>query len=361
MARKPRVSNSQSASEEVHDFFTRRGFELLKATGFISDSFPDTFAPSAFHDDILKCIRGRMESGDPVQKVGTDWVFRHVDLDRVSTSQSHLSCFQMAVFFSARTRESDDNALRHGIVEQFVKVLCSLGLEPENWLVTYFGGGRIGGLNVPPDEMIVHIWENCGVARECLIPVCGTACFTNCHRPGEPAGPRCEVFVPGVDGNMLEIGTVVFERFMIGSRSELVMSDQVVYGGAIGIERLVMRLAGLSDITKIVDISSLEDLLLAEIDSRLGAVARDHIKGAVDGVRSLVVLRSRVEQLDSKRRRRVNAVARRTGRHLTELGIVDLEGSQVERICRQAAKLIGCSNVVEVVVADLVRAAKDPV
>ena len=354
MAGEVSTPNCHTLAEEIVAHLQGHGYSRMSPRGLISDAFPGTLAPSAFHDEVLACTQRGCNPIRTARKVGVDWVFRHVDIDRVPASLFHLTSFRMSVFFTVAPSQGDDTELRGDILRQFIGVLRAFELKPQDCLITYFGGGRICGRVLPSDDEIIKLWERCGVDRRQLVRVAGHACFTNCQRPGEPAGPRCEVFLPTANMSMLEIGTIVFERFMIGGSRELLTSDNLVYGGAFGIERIAMLVAGLEDITDIPDIAPLVERLRAGIDSRLVAMCYQQVRGVADGIRTLVVVRDQTEQLDRGRERRVKSVARRVRRYLADLGVEEATGPLVERLSELAARQIGASeDVVGVVLNDL--------
>ena len=159
---------------------------------------------------------------------------------------------------------------------------------------------------------------------------------------------------------MLEVGTVVFERFVIGRNWELTDSDCFVYGAAFGIERIAMLVSGVHDITEIPELRPMVEQLEADLDSRLVAICKQQVRGVIDGIRTLIVIRSQVQELDRRRRQRVKAVARRVGRYFTDLGVEDVAGQLSGRLCAIAASGVAHgTTAVDRVLGDL-EAANDP-
>src|SRR5215813_5459078 len=76
-----------------------KGHTLLEPTGLVSPCFPDTFVPSAFHAYITNAVQNGLPAGAPQHNVGCDWVYRHVDQEKIGFSPIHLSTFRMLVFF----------------------------------------------------------------------------------------------------------------------------------------------------------------------------------------------------------------------------------------------------------------------
>lgn len=344
----------EAIAEAIGNHLGARAYLQLPARGLVSSAFPDTFAPSAFHEDVVSRVHHGPNSESEERRMGVDWVFRHVDLDKVAGSPWHLSSFKMGVFFTASQRQADDTDLRAAIVQRFVELLGDMGLPVRKSMVTYFGGCHIGGRDLPPDDEVVDAWQQSGVRQEQLVPVRGRACFTNCERTGEPAGPRCEVFLPAADGRMVEVGTVVFERFVVEPGRGVVESGWIVYGGAVGIERVAMLRAGVTDVVEIPDIAPLIGLVRSSVDERLTAVCYQQLRGLVDGLRTLVVLRSQRAPLHRRHEQRVCSVARRVRRYLVDLGVEDSTLPVVPRFCAEAARSVHVDDsVVDAVLADM--------
>jgi len=343
----------ESIAQAIGDHLGAHTYSPLQARGLVSSVFPDTFAPSAFHEDVVSLVHHGPDRGSEEHRMGVDWVFRHVDLDKVVGSPWHLSSFKMGVFFTVSKRQTDDTNLRAATVKLFVEALGKVGVSAQASVVTYFGGGHIGRRDLPPDDEVVEAWRQCGIYQEQLVPVRGRACFTNCERIGEPAGPRCEVFLPAADGRMVEVGTVVFERFVIEPQRGVVESKWIVYGGAIGIERVAMLRAGLTDVMRIPDIAPLMGLVGSSLDERLTVVCYPQLRGLVDGLRTLAVLRSQKAPLHRRLEQRILSVARRVRRYLADLGAED-SVAMVSKLCAEAARSVQVDNsVVDVILKDI--------
>jgi len=303
------------------------GFGELTPEGLVTPSFPDTFAASAFHTQIVNAMTLRVGTG---RRAGVEWVFRHVDAEKVGYSAAHLSLFRMLVYFDASL--SDARVLRLEAVERFLALTALLGLRRDHVTVTYFGGGTIGGRTLPPDVMFADAWLDAGIPRHRIIPVPGRTNFTNIRRAGEPAGPRCEVYydIPGLPGG-LEIGTVVCEEYILDADGHPSPAGLSVCGGAFGVERLEMCARGLSTISEIETVDHLVALLLREAPPHAETVFRVPAIRIVNGLRALAIIASYTGRDGANgRSARVRALVRDVLRAARESGI-----TLAERVVRR--------------------------
>src|SRR5438270_10143078 len=83
----------------VLDQLNKLGFQIAEPEGLDSPAFPDTFSPSAFHGLVQRSAL--QDPQLPRRWAGSDWVFRHVDLEKIGFSPFHLSSFKMLIFLEA--------------------------------------------------------------------------------------------------------------------------------------------------------------------------------------------------------------------------------------------------------------------
>jgi len=276
--------------ENLINFFIQRCFARIASQGLEGSSFPDTFNPSAFHDFILTIANRQAPLSDPEKYVGVERVFRHVDLGHIAVSADHLSTFSMFVFFQCIPNPSTDRGSYRETIQLCVALFRSLGLDSSKFLVTYFGGGEFGRQVVALDQEMLDFWREAGVKRSLLIEVKGNRNFTNFKRPGEPAGPRCEIFYPKVDGNYVEVATVVFEKYVLNHDGELKPLRTRIYGAAIGVERLMMLLENKANIFDCSVFSSINSVLAEKVGVEVFRKQRIHINQLVDSLRSLTAI-----------------------------------------------------------------------
>lgn len=295
--------------------------------GLVVAAFPDTFAPSAFHSAIRDAMLQQPNVDEPVF-FGTDWAFRHVDLPRVGSGRQHLSSFRMYCTWQ-KTSTDRREALRARFVGALIEVLVQTGILAKEIFVTYYGGGF---QDVLADHEVAQYFTSHGVPPRNIVPLCGSTCLTNFVRRGEPAGPRCEVFVWKTNAEPVEVATFVTEDYMIGERSGILERGRShVVGYAVGIERLTMVAGGHRDIVEIPQVQS----IYAELTHNFGAVQAGllnaDIRMLVDGLRSNCVLRCVAgEELPAQLIERRRALERHTLRALQAVGgLSDLQLSPV--------------------------------
>ncbi len=351
------ITDSQSVETMAFECLVKRGYSTISAEGLVSPAFPDTFAPSAFHARIVSGAKFGPDSGANTGLAGSQWVYRHIDQEKVGSSTFHLSCFKMLVFFTVHTPILDDREIRHESIVTFAGLLRGIGVRSEKCLITYFGGGKIRGQGFDADDEVVELWTAIGVPRENLIPVGGDSNFTNVLRRGEPAGPRCEVFWPISNGSFVEVGTVSFEKYLLeGRKLDLSASKGLVYGGAVGLERMAMIASGLHDVFSIPELRSLVNLVEGGIDGRLSRVCAAQVRQLVDAVRTLSILAIEVGEVgEGRRAERIHRLGGIVRRCMRALGIEDgrnLVRGLVEAIILQGNVTTGVavSKLIDIVI-----------
>lgn len=300
-----------------------RGYDTIPADGLLSPAFPDSFVPSAFHTRVVRGAHEGVPNGTAVRQAGCEWVYRHVDRGRVGSSPFHLSSFKMLVFFGTHDRTERDYDIRRETINTFSGLLRQFGLDSRRCLITYFSGGSIRGQRVAADDDVLRLWGESGVPKENLLPIEGGANFTNLTREGEPAGPRCEIYWPVGQGRFVEIGTVVFERYLLRPGGVgLEPSNGLVYGAALGLERLSMVAAGYDEVFAIPELRRLIETVEAGVDPRLALISRDHLLTLVDATRTLTVLWNATGgKCKGRRLERIRAIWKTISRSLQALGL----------------------------------------
>ena len=322
MFKNSHIKDCRAIRDEVLNLLFQHDYQSLPPEGLLSPVFPDTFAPSAFHGAVL---RGAMHP-ESSPRVGCDWVFRHVDLEKIGFSDIHLSTFRMIVFFETHQNTNRDKIFRLRTLETFIFILKKLGLNPIDLYITYFGGGFISGQHFEADDEIKSAWIHVGVAAKNIIPVRGSSHFTNVLRSGEPAGPRCEVYWLAGQNQPIEIGTVVFEQFILKKNNlRFEPSKGLVCGGAIGLERLNMIVSKKQDVFSTQELQPLIKQIEREIHPKLIALCRNSIRQSADAVRSLTIISSMVDvsKIGKRHHARLTRLAKSLRHNIDILGIND--------------------------------------
>lgn len=296
------TSNGSSVLEErMLSLVLNEAYRMAKPEGLNSPAFPRTLAPSAFHELVGNSLNHA--SGDTERWTGSDWVFRHADLHNIGHSEAHLSAFRMLVFFESLPVEYE-RASRHRVVRLFLELLAStLGADAKDLYITYYGGHD----GLPPEtsdqadvESVRQLWMELGVPADHLIAIKGVANLTNVLRVGEPAGPRCEVYLSIPNRNPLEIGTVVFERFRVRTTNPLRFerAENTVCGAALGVERCRATQEGHGDVFQLCDTKAATDAVVRQINPLLARCNVHHVRRIADAIRSACII---VENTDESR------------------------------------------------------------
>jgi len=318
-----RVWTTAMLRREFREFHSTRGFAPMIEQPLVSQSFPDTFAPSAFHLEVARGVASGPVDGASSQLVGADWVFRHVDLGRITGRGVHLSAFEMLIEFCVYAADAD----RRQVVPQTVGVFCdflsSVGVEIASLVVCVFGGGSFLGHDWPIDRLAIDAWTANGISPDNIIPVRGSSLFTNVVRADEPAGSRCEVYWRPDTRGMIELGTVVFEEYLLNPGGDgVVPSMGKVAGAAIGLERLSMLKNHLRCIFEMHEVASLREIVESCVGSAVSRVHKDDVCQLVDAIRSLTVIAAKNGVEHSGRRKyRFNKIVGNARRSMVSLGV----------------------------------------
>lgn len=277
--------------KRMTEYFAKRGYSPEKPTGLVSPVFPGTFNPSAAHGQVMEMIGQGTTIEKPRKFFVVEKCFRHVDLNKVGRSH-HSAFFQMfAYVFGASVTQLS----RKQIIEEAYNFLAQeLNLDPQRFLVTIFGGGKVKNKEFDPDNKSLEVWKKLGISEDKLIMVPGENNFIYLQREGDAAGPRCEIYYDRgenyTENRYVEIGSVIFETFYF-SKGQLRDSKNVVAGGAFGIERLAMVLNNLHSIYEVDTFAPLVDIVKNHIaDKRITILFSSELYTLVDFLRSSVFI-----------------------------------------------------------------------
>ncbi len=281
------------------------GYHVLDRQGLTSASFPDTFAPSAFHDQIYADGRGAGRK-DPVLRCGIDWVFRHVDLNKIGTSAQHLSSFEMAIAYAISPMDASRELVREHTIGVAARALGRLGMRLEECYFTCFGGVTVGNTVLHADGLTSSVLEKHGVPPAHIDFIGGVSLLTNVRKANEPAGPRCEVYYRTSSGLLIEIATLVFEEFRWKSDlRNLAELGVYVHGLAVGVERSLFANSGAATIFEIEAISPAFEYLREQLGSVAGEVCHAEVCCAIDALRSLLCIMVDGQPIVGKNRNRI--------------------------------------------------------
>ena len=316
----------ESALEyQILDELKELGFQTAESEGLDSPAFPGTFSPSAFHQLVRRCASKEPET--LTRWAGSDWVFRHVDLDKIGFSPTHLSTFKMLVFLEAVSQKQANDS-RERTVQIVLRLLKrSLKLRANQLYITYFGGHMALPSGLADQDELQALWRHAGVPQRNLIAISGTANLTNVVRTGEPAGPRCEIFLRDSHGTFVEIGTVVFECLIVAKTHplEFKSSSATVCGAAFGLERCEMVSHKSQDIFQSPKLRSALGVIESDLHPNLAGLGGNQVRRIVDAIRTAMIIVSNTRTpLSRARKDRVRDVRNIIFRAATSLGYEDI-------------------------------------
>lgn len=226
----------------TEDYFKKNNYINEKPTGLISEFFPDTFNPSAAHEQVMDLIQMKEEISGYRDFYVIEECFRNIDLSRVGLSH-HNAFFQMFAYVNAVSRK---NFCKEKVIKEAIDFLkYCLKIDINKIVISVFGGGAVKNLIFEADKESYSILMKLGIAEDKIVSVPTTKNFLYLQREGDAAGPRCEIFFDRgeeyIENRYIEIGSIIFEDHYF-SKGMLVRSINVIAGAAFGVERLSMVL-----------------------------------------------------------------------------------------------------------------------
>jgi alanyl-tRNA synthetase len=252
------------------DFYHTLGYEIISSSSLLDDSVPMSFVMSAGMVQFEKLSRepGRGKHYALIQNC-----FRHFDLDKIGSSNYHLSLFQMPGAFDFGPMD------RLTKVGQIWDLLTGIyGFDPEQLWVTYFCGDRVAGQNLPADDAAAAAWKTMGIAPERIV---GQPYPENFWRQSarlvgkinsRRCGPTTEVFLdrgehlgchaacrPGCKcGRFVEFQNTLFITWQVQeAASKLALLDEPFTETVIGLERVAALLQGKNSVYEIDNLQPL--------------------------------------------------------------------------------------------------------
>jgi alanyl-tRNA synthetase len=223
-----RVKNRFSVSKVGESFlahYRNLGYQEISGSSLLSKALPMTFVMSA------GMVQFEQLSQQPRQ--GNQFVliqncFRHFDLDKIGSSDFHLSLFQMPGAFCFGVVD------RYQTIRQIWQLLIQeYGFDPDRLFVTYFGGGQIGVQTLPADRETYAAWRSAGVPERQILdmPIANNFWRQSAHMVGivnsRKCGPTTEVFFDR--GSYLSCGATCYPGCPCGRFVEILNSLAITW------------------------------------------------------------------------------------------------------------------------------------
>jgi alanyl-tRNA synthetase len=148
-------------SDEIRNSFVKyyesMGYEVLPSTPMIDPSIPMSFVMSA---GLVQVESSLQELGKTYRNrfVLVQKCFRHFDLDRVGSDDIHLSLFEMPGAFVFGPIDKSES-----IQNMWELAIEILDINKSRVWASYFGGDRVAGEDLEPDDTTRGIWLNLGL------------------------------------------------------------------------------------------------------------------------------------------------------------------------------------------------------
>jgi alanyl-tRNA synthetase len=277
--------NVTETTRRFFEFFGDRGHRRIQGSSLMPpDGDPVLFTTSGMHP-LTGYLEGRPHPLG-TRLTGLQRCLRTTDLDGVGDDR-HLTVFQMLGSWSLGDYNGPQS-LRWGCE----LIADELGISRSRLHATVFGGDEQAGLDVPSLET----WTELGVPAELT-----THDNWWSNGPVGPCGPDSEMFVwtgdgppqgtPGTDGRWMELWNHVTMRYRRHADGRLEPLPQCSVDTGMGLERLLMVLAGTPSVFE-TDVfrpwlSTLPGLW--QPDQRSLRLIADHLRASIaiigDGIR----------------------------------------------------------------------------
>jgi alanyl-tRNA synthetase len=279
------VMNVTETTRRFFEFYGDRGHQHIQGSSLVPpDGDPVLFTTSGMHP-LTRYLEGRPH---PLGRrlTGVQRCLRTTDLDSIGDDR-HLTVFQMLGSWSLGDYDGPQS-LRWG----WELIVDGLGISRSRLYATVFGGDEQAGPDVPSLET----WTELGVPVELT-----TRDNWWSNGPVGPCGPDSEMFVwtgdgppqgtPGTDGRWMELWNHVTMRYRRQADGRLQPLPQRSVDTGMGLERLLMALAGTPSVfeTDVFQpwLSTLPALW--QPDQRSLRLLTDHLRAAIaivgDGIR----------------------------------------------------------------------------
>lgn len=269
-----KVSDIRNAHLE---FMQTRGFTPVEPEPLISDAYPLMFTPSGGP----KFVKNHLEHKDIPSSVCTVQPCFRLD-HRLVGDGKHLSLFEMGM------AASFDSIPRIEAVSASIEFLKSehCKLDPEKFLITYFGGGDVEGTEFSADAETYENFRSHGF-RETQFRKCGREESFEALKSQSFAGPRVEIFYNDRYSDPIEFWTCVQYTHRVNyDRENQIFNftplENHTYAIGWGIERLAQITDMLAETNDVDSLSPIIDdfkRLARKPDRKNAVVAADHFRG----------------------------------------------------------------------------------
>ena len=293
-------------SQRFVEFYQNRGYTKTPGVQLVHPSVPMSFVMSAGFGDLETRLENlRFHSQDRyflIQKC-----FRHFDIEKVGSSDIHLSLFEMPGAFMFGV-----NHMVNAIQLMWEILTESLGLPRKALWVTYFGGGRLGQHRLPEDAITRKTWLKLGLDPNHLLPLGidsnfwlqGGGISDEVHRK---CGFNTEIFYdqgvnescdsncrPGCNcGRFVEIGNVLLIDQRFGVESGRLQPIKLPFSEAVlGSDRITMILEEKKSVFELETMTPLMDIVnrYISLNERQDHYSQTRKKILVDHVRAIYYL-----------------------------------------------------------------------
>lgn len=263
-------SEDKDVGEQFLDYFGRLGYKLIPGSSLLDDTVPMSFVMSA---GMVQFERLSDEKRNSNKFVLIQNCFRYFDLERIGSSNTHLSLFQMPGAF-----EFGPVNRRRTISKIWKLLINAYGLNPNRLWVTYFAGDTIDGQILSADSETALAWQEAGMPVNRIIGLSAKYNFWSQTRESvgpkssRKRGPNSEVFfdrgteyrcsdqcLPGCDcGRFVEFLNALFITWQFDPKTrKLIPLKEPFVEIVIGLERVAMLLQGKESVYEIVSIDPL--------------------------------------------------------------------------------------------------------
>ena len=145
------------------EHYRQQGFQLLPRAPMLHPSIPMSFVMSAGLVQVETSLAATKHAAGNKFVLVQD-CFRHFDLERVGTDNTHLSLFEMPAAFVF-----GENARQTVLPRIWDFVTNEVGIDPARIWVSYFAGGDVEGHHIPRDVSTYQTWREIGVHDSRLV------------------------------------------------------------------------------------------------------------------------------------------------------------------------------------------------
>ena len=145
------------------EHYRQQGFQLLPRAPMLHPSIPMSFVMSAGLVQVETSLAATKHLAGNKFTLVQD-CFRHFDLERVGTDNTHLSLFEMPAAFVF-----GENARQTVLPRIWDFVTNKVGIDPARIWVSYFAGGDVEGHHIPRDVSTYQTWREIGVHDSRLV------------------------------------------------------------------------------------------------------------------------------------------------------------------------------------------------